>query len=209
MEKTENKEGENLVKLDAEVAAWLAFSEVAKDIEKNWRAKSPERHKALEDWKQEPDMVGFAEMARLRYLKQRIRTLNEVNKQNALMAIQITKEYAPEVSEVVVPILAQSAEKTQRMVEKYGRELEIRKMGAVEEIPMEMIYRAKEYPIEQIIAVGRNGRAKCVFHGGESDNMDIRKNFAYCYKCNESGDAITVYMKVHDCTFKQAVKALV
>jgi hypothetical protein len=208
MEKTKELEDADLVKLDAETAAWLAFSEVAKDIEKSWRASSLEQKKALEEWKWEPGMVGFAEMARLRYLKREIKDLKKINKSNATMAVEITKEYAPEVSEVVVPILAQSAVKTQTMIDRYEREVVLRKNGAVEELSEEAIQRAREYPMEQIIPVGRSGRAKCVFHDGKDENMDIRKNYAYCYVCNKSSDAIGVYMKVHDCTFKQAIQAL-
>lgn len=209
MEKTYKNDDENLVLLDAEVVAWLAFSEVAKEIEKGWRATFPEQRKALEEWRREPGMVGFAEKARLRYLKQRIKTLKEINKSNATMAIEIIKENDAEVSEVVVPILAQSAIKTQTMIEKMEKEVVIRKSGAVEELSEEAIIRAREYPIENIVPVGRNGRAKCVFHDGDHDNMDIRKNFAYCYKCGESGDAIKVYMAVNGVTFKQAITAMV
>lgn len=39
--------------------------------------------------------------------------------------------------------------------------------------------------------------------------MDVRKNFAHCYKCQESGDVIAVYMAAHEVGFIQAVKALV
>lgn len=176
-----------------------------REIEKQWYEET-RRKDWLAQWKGE--VLDFSVKARIRYLKQRIKELNEINKENALMAISITKEFDQEVSEVIVPILARSAEKTQRMVEKFSRELEIRKVGAVEEIPMEMILRAKEYPIEQIVTVGRSGRAKCVFHDGEDENMDIRKNYAFCYVCGASGDAIDVYKAVHDVNFKQAVLAL-
>lgn len=176
-----------------------------KELEKEWY-EGARRKDWLAQWKGE--VLDFSTNARIRYLKQRIMELNEINRENALMAIAITKEHPLEVSKVVVPILAQSAEKTQKLIEKHSRELEIRKVGAVEEIPMEMIYRAKEYPIEQIVTVGRSGRAKCVFHDGEDENMDIRKNYAFCYVCGRSGDAIDVYRQVYDVNFKQAVLAL-
>jgi hypothetical protein len=72
----------------------------------------------------------------------------------------------------------------------------------------EMIERAREYPIVNLVEVGVNGRAKCIWHDSTDYNMDIRKNFAHCYVCNSSGGVIDVYMELHNCGFKEAVIAL-
>ena len=70
------------------------------------------------------------------------------------------------------------------------------------------IARAKEYPLSELLEVGQNGRARCVFHNGADFNLDIRKNFAFCHVCQESGDVLKVYQTLHGCGFIEAVKAL-
>jgi hypothetical protein len=68
----------------------------------------------------------------------------------------------------------------------------------------DMIARAKEYPIEDIIEVKRKF-AKCISHDERTPSMSIKNNRAYCFGCNWKGSSIDVYMKVHDCSFVEAV----
>ena len=68
-----------------------------------------------------------------------------------------------------------------------------------------MIQRAEEFPLEQLLEIGKNGRAKCVFHDGADYNMDIRNNYAHCYVCGETGNTIKVLMKKDNLNFKEAV----
>lgn len=72
-----------------------------------------------------------------------------------------------------------------------------------------MIEQARAYPIDRLIETKRN-KARCINpdHDDQNPSMDVRKNFAYCYSCGFSADAIKIYMTIHGCDFVEAVKAL-
>ena len=74
-------------------------------------------------------------------------------------------------------------------------------------ITEEIIKRAKDYPIEDLIEV-RRGMAKCINHEERHPSMCCKNNFAYCFSCGFSGDTITVFMKINGCSFVEAVKSL-
>lgn len=74
-------------------------------------------------------------------------------------------------------------------------------------ISPEMIVRAREYPITELIKSVR-GVAKCPFHSDSTPSMDIRKNFYHCYGCGAQGDVIDLVMKKNGMSFVQAVMYL-
>ncbi len=74
----------------------------------------------------------------------------------------------------------------------------------------EQIERAKQYPIEDLVDVGRGGMARCISgeHDDKTPSMDCRNNFVFCHACGFHADVIAVYQKIHRATFPEAVKAL-
>jgi hypothetical protein len=72
----------------------------------------------------------------------------------------------------------------------------------------EMVSRAKEYPIGEIIEVNRWGKALCPNHEDTRPSLSIKWNRAKCFVCGWKGDAIAVYMAVHGVGFKRAVKEM-
>lgn len=80
-------------------------------------------------------------------------------------------------------------------------------MGLMQDITPEDVLRAREYPITEFIK-SRKGMASCPFHTDKTPSMDVRKNFFHCYSCGESGDAITLVMRLEGLTFAQAIKRL-
>ncbi len=71
----------------------------------------------------------------------------------------------------------------------------------------EMIWRAKEYPIENLIEVKR-GMALCINHLERNPSMNCKNNFVYCHSCGFTGDTITVVMKLENLNFVEAVRRL-
>lgn len=71
-----------------------------------------------------------------------------------------------------------------------------------------MIERAREYPLDQLVGVGRNGMAHCVAHDDKNPSMSCRNGFARCFACGFKGDPIDVFRKIHGVGFVEAVKAL-
>lgn len=71
----------------------------------------------------------------------------------------------------------------------------------------EMIERAKEYLIENLVDVKR-GMARCIAHEDKSPSMDCRNNFVFCHACGFHADAIGLYQRLYGVGFREAVEAL-
>lgn len=74
-------------------------------------------------------------------------------------------------------------------------------------ITPDMVERAKDYPIENLIDT-RRGFALCCFHQDKNPSMYIKNNFAHCFSCGKTADTIDVYRQLYGATFPEAVKAL-
>lgn len=70
------------------------------------------------------------------------------------------------------------------------------------------IENARHYPIEQIVEVNKQGYALCVAHSDTNPSMYCKKNYAYCFTCGYSADAIKLYRDVNEVNFNQAIKEL-
>lgn len=79
--------------------------------------------------------------------------------------------------------------------------------GKLQGISPDMIVRAREYPITELVKSNR-GTALCPFHSDKHPSMDVRKNFYHCYSCGASGDIIDFVMKRDGLSFKAAVHRL-
>lgn len=71
-----------------------------------------------------------------------------------------------------------------------------------------MIQKAKEYPLDQLIQVNKQGFAKCIWHNDKNPSMFCKKNFANCFSCNNSGDTIAVLRQRDKIGFREAVLKL-
>lgn len=71
-----------------------------------------------------------------------------------------------------------------------------------------MVEAAKRFPLTQLVKVNRAGFAKCVWHTDAKPSMFCKKNFAFCFTCNRSGDTIAVLMETEGLSFKDAVMRL-
>lgn len=82
--------------------------------------------------------------------------------------------------------------------------------GTVERPTPEMIARAKEYPLEQLLDTkGKKGNVSCPFHKDQNPSFQItKKNTWKCHSCQEYGDSISRYQKLNNVGFIQAVRAL-
>lgn len=74
-------------------------------------------------------------------------------------------------------------------------------------ITPDMIERAREYPIDNLVEVKR-GKALCIFHDDNHPSMSIKDNRFYCFSCGAKGDTIELVMKRDSLTFPEAVKVL-
>lgn len=72
----------------------------------------------------------------------------------------------------------------------------------------EMIERANEFPIEEVVEVDKSHYALCVAHDDTNPSMWCKNNFAHCFSCGYTSSVIGVYMKVNNCSFMEAVRKL-
>lgn len=155
----------------------------------------------IKAWTEKPEMAVFAKAARKRYLEAQLRMALRQFKTARERFIQAKRDGSPTGE------IEREAEGISKKIRGYEISLEVLegKRDPRDTITDDMIERAREYPIKNLLEIGYNGRAKCVFHQGEDFNMDIRKNFAYCYVCGESGDSIKVYRAKHGAEFREAI----
>ncbi len=72
------------------------------------------------------------------------------------------------------------------------------------------VSRAKEYPITDLLRFTRN-KAKCPFHNEKTPSLVYYAldNHCYCFgSCGKAYDSISIYMKLHNCKFLEAVEKL-
>lgn len=70
-----------------------------------------------------------------------------------------------------------------------------------------MVDRARGVSVAELLNVKPGTRIPCPFHQGEHKNMVV-KDFAYCFVCNESADAIKWVMTQEGMGFAAAVRRL-
>jgi len=77
------------------------------------------------------------------------------------------------------------------------------------EVTPEIILRAKEYPIENMIDV-KKGVARCISgeHEDKKPSMRVKNNRATCFSCGYKDDAIGVAQKLYGISFHDAVMRL-
>lgn len=73
------------------------------------------------------------------------------------------------------------------------------------------VSKAKSFPIKTLLKFNGTGFASCIFHSGDqtpSLKYYPKNNVVHCFACQIHEDSISVYMKLHNCSFQEAVKFL-
>ena len=79
--------------------------------------------------------------------------------------------------------------------------------GTSESVTKEMIERARQYPMENLIELKRK-MALCPFHNEKTSSFSVKNNSYHCFGCGVSGDTIDLTMHLKNYTFRQAVESL-
>ena len=72
----------------------------------------------------------------------------------------------------------------------------------------EMIEAARAYPLEALLGESKRGFVLCPFHKEKTPSMWVKGNYAHCFGCGWSGDAIAVCMELEHLKFPEAVRKL-
>jgi hypothetical protein len=84
------------------------------------------------------------------------------------------------------------------------------KPKADDEITPDMIARAKEFKITDLVEVDRAGKVCCLIHKEKTPSMayNRQRNKLHCFGCGDNMDSIDVYMALNDANFHDAVRKL-
>jgi len=175
------------------------------NAKKYWLSNLVEIKKQIREWSKQENMLEFVKQAKKRFCEAEIIRLEHLLDRNRVLYMQL---YADSTARPLLPTIHKIAIATKKQIKRYRTTIEFRNSSRSDFIDDSYIARAKEYPLSEILEIGQNGRARCIFHNGTDFNMSIKNNFAFCFNCNEGGDAIKVYQTLHCCGFVEAVKAL-
>ena len=176
---------------------------------KKWREDLKETWKDIDKFVEQQTIEDpeFVKMARLNYLKSWLEICEEMEKPliKAFDRILETGEgegFIDVIKEIHKPLL--------RKKTKIKKEIALYEAPVYQDdkITEQMIENARDYPIEEIIEINKDGFALCIDHNDKNPSMYCKNNYAHCFSCGYSGDTISVYMKVFRCSFIEAVKAL-
>ena len=85
-----------------------------------------------------------------------------------------------------------------------------KEMGGENRISDDMIQRARDYPLDQLIEFNRARKALCVFHNEKNPSMSLnpKTNRIKCFACGINLDPIGYVMETQKISFIDAVKYL-
>lgn len=72
----------------------------------------------------------------------------------------------------------------------------------------DQIVRAREYPLENIVEVGKQGRILCPWHTDNRPSGLVKNGFFFCFACGEWADSLKWVMKTEGLSFVDAVRKL-
>lgn len=183
----------------------MTYDDFIYDERKAWMNGNVLVRAGIHEWTKDKSLEEFSKQAKKRFCEQQIDILSSYLEKHRIWYKSVAA--CPDLY-WFLPIITRIAKDDKKRMNKYKTTIEYQNSGRSDFIDDSDIARAKEYPIQDIIEIGHNGRAKCIFHNGTDFNMGIKNNFARCFVCNESGDSIKVYQTVHGCGFIEAVRAL-
>lgn len=143
---------------------------------------------------------------RLCYLFDRMRELKTEIAEHTGEYVKRVEVDAPYIErQSIGNLLAKLQKDYKKLDDEFERIIGIKREGRITD---EMVKRAKEYPIGNLVEVNKQGYALCVNHADKKPSMFCRNNFAYCFSCGFNDSAIGVAMKVWDCSFIEAVRRM-
>lgn len=105
--------------------------------------------------------------------------------------------------EIIIEALEKKVEVWKNMLKNLGRYNN-------KEEKRDVVLKAKQYPITNLIKLNHAGFASCVFHTENTPSMKYyrQSNVVHCYSCQKHADAIDVYMALKRVDFQTAIKEM-
>jgi len=84
----------------------------------------------------------------------------------------------------------------------------LKKKNKTTEISDEVITKARNYPVENLVEANKHHFSTCPFHEDRHPSLYSKNGYFHCFQCGFSGDGIAFVMKRDRLSFKEAVKFL-
>lgn len=175
------------------------------NAKKYWLISRQGIKKQIREWSKQESMKEFVKQAQKRFCKAEIIRLEHCLDRNRFLYVQLFKD---SVARQLAPIVYKISLGIKKRIQRHRFMIENQNSSRSDFIDDYDIARAREYPLDELLEIGQNGRARCIFHNGSDFNLNIKNNFAYCHVCGEHGDSLKVYQTLHCCGFIEAVRAL-
>lgn len=171
-----------------------------------YKLSIPEVQKSIYEFKEEIGDEG--RQMRLRYLNERLCELNSELQEIYRDYQRATRDDSPYIERALIAYPIPHLEKESKTLEREVNFIVKDSRETNGKITSEMIERAKEFPIENLIEVNRGKVALCPFHDDHNPSMSIKNNRFYCFGCSQKGDVIEFVMRRDGFSFREAVKFL-
>jgi hypothetical protein len=86
--------------------------------------------------------------------------------------------------------------------------LRYRKKEPKSRITPEMVIRAREFPMEELIEVSKKGNIHCPFHEDRNPSASIKNNRLHCFACGKTWNPIDFLMEREGLKFQEAIHRL-
>jgi len=174
---------------------------VEKDIAKHRKSLAKEEEAFLEEFLSNDENREWAKGRRLEYLRNE--KIGLIKKWSKLYFIKSENWFEELMSEYRNKITSK--------IKRIDMEISLyKKPVKMEGITDEMIARAKEYPIRDLLGDPVMNKYCCLWHNDKKPSMHYYEgtNTVHCFSCGKSGDSVDVYMELNNSNFIEAVKAL-
>jgi len=173
-----------------------------KKLEREYYNEFPRIRKAIANFREEitKELGEKVNESRINYLESQLNDLN----------VELTADtirYGQTENKIEKQFIMEHIINLEKAIERkimHIRCLKSKKQG----ITPDMILRAREYPITEILGYKGRGNMLCIVHQEKHPSMSIKNNRVKCFGCGWRGDSIDCYMILHNVSFVEAVKAL-
>lgn len=128
-----------------------------------------------------------------------------------LISVKDYKKYSKKGRQIEMYLIACNIEDLIDRISKLQRKIiSLRKAKDGKDEIYDMIQRAREYPIDQLLDFDRCGMALCPFHADTEPSLKHYpdSNTAYCFSCCRRYDSIDIVRQIEGISFIEAVRRL-
>lgn len=171
-----------------------------------YEVEMPKVRQAISEFKKE--MANVGKCITLEYLYEQLWLCEDEIIKRYRIYQSLQSEDAPFIEKSIVSFQIPALEKKADSLKMRIRLLAEAEGKTKNSITPDMILRAREYPITELLGGAKRGNYICISHTEKHPSMGVKNNMARCFSCGFSGDSIDVKMLLDNCDFIEAIRRL-